>query len=216
VQLATSTSYYITNSAGAKHARAVAFSDGSGQVIGRDRTALGSKKLRPQGPRTRLQNVSHTRREDGRQQSPSAPLFPKLGQGTAARQQHQGPGSQEHGPDRSSSPKGGTGRQARDEITRKAEPCLLVGKETDSSRQAGLEIRELSEEHPRKTEEGRGRWGREPGRGARNQLGRSGAWRPVWRAGPEGEPHASQHPPLRARLAAEPCRDASLIHWWLR
>jgi len=84
---------------------------------------------------------------------PSAPLFPKLGQGTAARQQHQGPGSQEHGPDRSSSPKGGTGtgtgtgtgRQARDEITRKAEPCLLVGKGTDSSRQADRQAGRLGD-----------------------------------------------------------------------
>jgi hypothetical protein len=44
-----------------------------------------------------------------------------------------------------------------------------------------------------------GRW---RGRGRHEAAGRSGAWRPVRGAGPEGEPDAPQLPPLRLRLAA--------------
>lgn len=55
------------------------------------------------------------------------------------------------------------------------------------------------------------------GNGTRDQLRRSGAWRPVWGAGPEGEPHAPQLPLLRLRLAAagagsSSSRAALLIH----
>lgn len=95
----------------------------------------------------------------------------------------------------------GTGRQARDEITRKAEPCLLVGKETDSSRQAGLEIRELSEEHPRKTEEGDGGEGSTRPAGALRCL----------EAGLEGRTRRGASRVAASSAPSSPCCRASLV-----
>jgi hypothetical protein len=103
------------------------------QGISRDKTALAPKNLRSQEPRTRD-------RIGGSQVQ--APLFPKAPQAPARnggetdrgarqgkRRQHQRPGSRGHGPDTSPPPEAaaparqGPWEQARDEITRKAEPC---------------------------------------------------------------------------------------------
>lgn len=133
---------------------------------GRDRAALASSKLRAQRAKdTRLRNVSFTHETRGSEAARK--------QWSTRQQQYQGPGSQEHGPDRSPCfSQGdwgtGTGGQARDEITQNAEPCR--SREGDwLTEQAGSKEQEGHGE--RSGERKKESQSRETGgRGARDQL----------------------------------------------
>lgn len=176
-----------------------------------------AKHTRPECPRTR---------QDRRGQSPSAPVpqgpassgkengsetHREAGQGK--RRRHQRPGPQGQGPDTSPSPE--TAAPAR---------RGLVGTDprrdhTKSRAMSSFQDGRGAASRPRNLLENREERG--GGRQETGQLSLSGAWRPVWRAGPEGEPDSPQLPLLRLRLAAAgagPPSSAAVLqtHWWLR